>query len=362
MTLSSLIVSAGRKARQSIARTAGMLRCPFFGLPALCLILVCLLGISSLELKRRGSLFSEQWSGGPFVSQKDISYLESPDLCIIEGSAVRAVPVPAALTARALGALIGSDVESEAHKEIVEYIVESGDTVWSIAERFNISSEAILWANDLNKNSLLKLGKTLVIPPVSGIIHHVAQGDTIGSIAEKYKAKSGEIISFNDISSQGEIFISDILVVPGGVMPKQVAITATEYIPLAQSYFICPVSAPCKITQGLHWYNAIDFSHGECGEPIYAAAEGTVLKVMITDSRSMWVFGGAGNHLTILHPNGVVTFYGHLQTSLVSPGQRVSQGQIIALMGGRPGASGAGNSTGCHLHFGVNGARNPFAK
>jgi hypothetical protein len=80
----------------------------------------------------------------------------------------------------------------------------------------------------------------------------------------------------------------------------------------------------------LHWYNAIDFD-GQCGDPIFAAAGGKVLKVKLTSSTSRWAFEGAGNHLTILHPNGVVTFYGHLLTSFVNPGDQVSQGQIIAL-------------------------------
>jgi len=129
---------------------------------------------------------------------------------------------------------------------------------------------------------------------------------------------------------------------------------------LASSYFICPHSA-CRISQYLHWYNAIDFG-GKCGDPIIAAAAGTVLKVQLTSSTSRWVFGGAGNHLTILHPNGVVTMYGHLSASLVKPEDVVSQGQMIALMGGQPGTPGAGLSTGCHVHFGVTGARNPFAR
>jgi murein DD-endopeptidase MepM/ murein hydrolase activator NlpD len=115
------------------------------------------------------------------------------------------------------------------------------------------------------------------------------------------------------------------------------------------------------MTQGFHWYNAIDFSHGQCGEPIYAAAGGTIQKVKLTDSRSVWAYGGAGNHVTILHPNGVVSFYGHLASAPVSPGDQVSQGQVIGYMGGAPGMAGAGKSTGCHVHFQVTGARNPFA-
>jgi len=47
---------------------------------------------------------------------------------------------------------------------------------------------------------------------------------------------------------------------------------------------------------------------------------------------------------------------------LVSSGQEVSQGEMIALIGGKPGTPGAGLSTGCHVHFGVRGSRNPFAR
>ncbi|PIZ77524.1 MAG: hypothetical protein COY04_00040, partial [Parcubacteria group bacterium CG_4_10_14_0_2_um_filter_7_35_8] len=45
---------------------------------------------------------------------------------------------------------------------------------------------------------------------------------------------------------------------------------------------------------------------------------------------------------------------------IVNQGDQVSKGQVIAFMGGSPGTPGAGMSTGCHLHFGVTGAKNPF--
>lgn len=288
---------------------------------------------------------------------------ESPEFLLVGNSSLKAASPPTTFSPKALGALVGG-VEIENEKSaITEYIVESGDSLYSIAAEFGISLDTILWANDLNKNSLLQTGQKLIILPVSGAIHHVKNGDTISEITETYKGKIKEIVSFNNLSGEGDIYIGDIVIIPGGEMPApSVQYVAPQQVPLADSYFICPISQPCRITQGLHWYNAIDFSHGKCGEPIYAAAAGKVLKVKLTNSTSKWAYGGAGNHLTILHPNGVVTMYGHIATNLVDTGDQVSQGQIIALMGGQPGTPGAGMSSGCHVHFQVSGARNPFAR
>jgi LysM repeat protein len=286
---------------------------------------------------------------------------ESPEFVLIQENCLQAASPAITVTPQILGALIEGYDPEDINKTIVEYIVEPGDSLWAITSHFGVSLDTILWANDLNKNAYLQQGQKLIIPPVSGVIHHVKIGDTVSAIAQKYKGKAEEIIDFNNLLGKADIFIGDILIVPDGKTPTPVAHYAPAIVPLAKSYFICPISSPCRITQGLHWYNAIDFSHGRCGEPIYAAAAGTVQKVKLTNSTSRWAFGGAGNHLTILHPNGVVTMYGHIVASLVSPGEEVYQGQVIALMGGQPGTPGAGMSTGCHIHFGVSGARNPFA-
>ena len=93
-----------------------------------------------------------------------------------------------------------------------------------------------------------------------------------------------------------------------------------------------------------------------CGTPVHAAASGVVQRV-----RYGWNYGG-GNQVTILHANGVVTYYGHLMTIFVKPGEAVTTGDTIALMGGGPGMAGAGISTGCHTHFEVIGAKNPLSK
>lgn len=298
---------------------------------------------------------------GLFLDRAVSSRAESPKLIFVESASLRAVSPLGVVTPQVLGALVGDSELPGSGRVVMDYDVEEGDSLNLLAEKFGVSLDSLFWANNLNKKSVIKIGQKLLIPPVSGVIHYVKAGDTVSEIAKKYKARSEEIIFFNELSSEADVFVGDVVVVPGGIMPK-IQPAPSPLSPLASSYFICPIGKPCNITQGLHFNNAVDFSNGQCGDPIFAAAGGKVQKVKLTTSRSASALGGAGNHLTILHPNGVVTSYGHLLSSLVDVGDEVYQGQIIALMGGKPGTPGAGKTTGCHVHFGVYGARNPFAK
>ena len=280
---------------------------------------------------------------GLFVDSKNDPKLESPDLYLIQKNSLMANCPTMTVTTQVLGSL-GASTEEETRTTIIEYVVESGDTLSSIAEKFNISLETVLWANDLTETSKIQPGKKLIILPVTGVLHLVRQNDTLSQIAEKYKGKVEEIISFNELSENGDIFIGDLLIIPNGKMPAQ-KIVYTE-TPLVDSYFIMPTQG--IITQGLHWYNAIDVAN-KCGTPILAAAGGQVQKV----GYNTWP---SGNYVQILHPNGVVTFYGHLSKILVKANEIISQGQVIGYMGE------TGLATGCHLHFDVRGAKNPLAK
>jgi murein DD-endopeptidase MepM/ murein hydrolase activator NlpD len=78
---------------------------------------------------------------------------------------------------------------------------------------------------------------------------------------------------------------------------------------------------------------------GPVGTPIYATADGMISNA---DRR-----GGYGNMVEINHGKGIATRYGHLSKILVADGQRVTRGQLIALMGS------TGRSTGPHLHYEV---------
>ncbi|NCD15916.1 MAG: M23 family metallopeptidase [Actinobacteria bacterium] len=90
-----------------------------------------------------------------------------------------------------------------------------------------------------------------------------------------------------------------------------------------------------------------------CGTPIRAAAAGVVLRAAPGPYQ-----GRTGNQIIIDHGGQVTTRYGHVLTGTmtVRPGDVVSAGMPIAAMGGDPDLdpTGAGSSTGCHLHFEVN--------
>lgn len=359
------------KIKRVIKKARGSLKSPFtcFWLGSVLLfILIALIAGSKLEDNKNYKQLAicenlDQPAAQSLFLKPGQSFVESPGLLMVQGCSLKSSATPGVFSPQILGSLIGDFTEEDNRNAIVEYIVEEGDTIASLSKKFGISQNTILWANNLSSGSGLKVGQKLIILPVSGVMHYVKSGDTISGLVTKYKGKESETLAFNNLSNGGDVYIGDIIIIPNGTMPSSVkSPTPNVWTPIADSYFICPISSPCKITQGLHFYNAIDFSHGKCGEPVYAAAAGTVLKAKITNSTSKWAFNGAGNHISIQHPNGVVTTYGHVLAALVNVGDTVSQGQIIALVGGAPGTPGAGMSTGCHLHFSVTGAKNPFSK
>lgn len=346
-----------------VKKTKGFLRDPLFYLGSLAAILLIFAAFSSKTAENNFVASSSSQLAGTenkvntFVQSVN-SQPESPELYLVQKNTILGFAPPMTVTQQVLGMIMG-EVGTETNKDITEYEVLAGDTLSSIAEKFGVSLDTLLWANDLSSKSKIKVGQKLVILPVSGILHHVKSGDTISSLSQKYKADAQEVVEFNELISENDIFVGDILIVPNGTMSVALASVSTPtQVPVGSSYFICPIASPCRITQGLHYYNAIDFSHGKCGDSILAAAGGTVQRVKFG-----WN-GGAGNTITILHPNGVVTSYGHILTALVGPGDKVYQGQKIALMGGDTATQGvgAGISTGCHVHFAVLGANNPFSK
>lgn len=240
--------------------------------------------------------------------------------------------------------------------DIVTYEIEEGDSMESIAQDFGVSVETLLGVNSLSQKTKLKPGDKLIILPVDGARHMVKPGETLSSIAKTYKAEEDRIIAFNNLPANALIKAGDVLIIPGAqfhvpISPKHapaISIPASQ-LPNLTGYYGLP-TAGGKITQGLHPYNAVDVGgRAWCNTPLYASAAGTVI---VADDKG-WN-GGYGKYIKIAHDNGTITLYAHASQLLISQNQFVNKGQIIALMGS------TGNSTGCHVHFEVRGARNPL--
>ena len=93
-----------------------------------------------------------------------------------------------------------------------------------------------------------------------------------------------------------------------------------------------------------HFHAGIDDAN-DAGTPVLAADDGVV--VAAEDSLLNGQLIGYGRHVIIAHQGGLMTLYGHLEGYFVKPGDKVTQGQTIGLMGS------TGNSSGPHVHFEV---------
>ena len=198
--------------------------------------------------------------------------------------------------------------------------------------------------------------------PTQAITYTVKRGDTLSGIAAHFSTSVSNIITANPSLHKKSLQIGQTLqiasaVVGAGTLDDSSAAATgdSSALPNFNNNFKMPA-------QGYDWgvlhnYNAVDIANS-CGTPVVAAADGLVVPdPNIPDVLGDWN-GGYGNFVYIEHPfgTGVYTRYAHLEQMLVQVGDYVKQGQEIGLMGE------TGESTGCHVHFEVIGAQNPFVK
>lgn len=292
-----------------------------------------------------------------------------PSTAIVSGSypGVPANPLVAGATSDfSSGGVISATItpvtiiSDKPRDKIIEYEVVQGDTISAIAQNFAVSENTVLWENNLEAGSQIKPGQKLKILPVSGVAHKVVSGDTIYSIAKKYQANAQAIIDFpfNDVPDDFQLATDQLLTIPDGAPPAKPKPAPTQYLAredipvpeLGTAQFIWPASG--GITQYFSWYHpGIDIAN-LAGGPVYAADSGTIVGAGWLDNF------GYGNRVIIDHGNGFTTQYGHLSAVYVAIGQKVAKGEVIGAMGS------TGRSTGNHLDFQIrqNGtALNPLS-
>jgi murein DD-endopeptidase MepM/ murein hydrolase activator NlpD len=270
---------------------------------------------------------------------------------------------------------------------VVTYTVRSGDTLRSIADKFGIEQNTIIWSNDRFYVNAMRVGMELDILPVNGVYHRVQEPQTLSDLAQAYGVDPYAIIDseFNTLFGATPLTVLPEglrVVVPGGkgstepiywdpgiVIKASGSYTTDGSNPVGAGVRTggetaafavgdpgsCgeqtvsggspPVGSPVwdkyTITQDYSWsHGGIDLAVPE-GTRVYAAGSGTV----IFKGFSTWGYG----YTVVIAHGSTLSVYGHLNGAFVGCGQIVSAGQNIAVTGN------SGRSSGPHLHFEIRG-------
>jgi murein DD-endopeptidase MepM/ murein hydrolase activator NlpD len=269
-------------------------------------------------------------------------------------------------------AMLHTTLPEKPRSGVTTYVIQKGDTLFGIAEKFNLKPETILWGNRYTLGSdphMIRPGTELNILPVNGAYHRWSAGEGLNGVAKFYGVTPEDIINWagNNLTvekvgdfSHPNIEPGTFLVIPGG--HAEFPDFSTPRISRADPAVAkglgagsCPGKYDGAIGTGsfvwpttMRNLSGYDFNPainhygidiaGSVGNPIYAVDSGVVVF-------AGWNTYGYGNLIAIDHGNGWQSIYAHLSALFVGCGQSVAQGATIG------GLGSTGNSTGPHLHF-----------
>lgn len=264
-------------------------------------------------------------------------------------------------------------IPSRPRQDVTQYTVQIGDSMFSIASKFNLDPKTILWGNyEVLKDDveLLKPGQKLNILPVDGTYYQWMGTESLTAVAKYFGVDPQVIIdspaNHLDLATIGDLShpnipVNTLLVVPGGSRPFtswQAPIGITRSTPASTNVWgpgACGAVSGGAVGFGTfvwptpqHWISGTDF-HPELGHPAIDIAAGLDTAIWAVDAGVVvyagWNTWGYGNLTIIDHGNGWQSLYAHQDKILVQCGQSVGQGQLIGLAGM------TGHATGPHLHF-----------
>lgn len=260
-----------------------------------------------------------------------------------------------------------AEILNETKEGEVTYTVTSGDSYYSIAEKYDLSVEALMKLNSGYDPKILRVGDVLTISNavpyltvvnverqryVQDVPYQVEYTDDSSMYQGEYKVTSPGVYGKADMTA-------NVTYINGEETEREVVASVTLSQPVTEQqlrgtkerptwYPTGSFSWPCtgiltsrfgyRSLLGSTYHSGIDIGNSY-GTSIYASDGGTV-------TYSGWM-SGYGYLIIIDHGNGYQTYYGHNSSLVVSLGQKVHKGQLIARMGS------TGRSTGNHCHFGI---------
>ncbi|MBI09622.1 MAG: peptidase M23 [Rhodospirillaceae bacterium] len=257
--------------------------------------------------------------------------------------------------------------------------VSSGDTVYSVSQRYHVPLRRLITINGLEAPYILRSGQTLRLPRPRR--HVVERGDTIYAISLKYNVALSRLVQFNGIKPPYQIVVGQNLRLPASVAsavklqatqraellplkapsmaagrpkprltaqrvntvkpPHKQSVIIPRPPPLSKRKFLLPVRGPLLSRFGTK-------SRGLQNDGVnIAAPRGTSVRaaengIVVYSGNALL---GFGNMVLLRHANGFMTAYAHNEGLSVSRGDTVRRGQVIATVGS------SGNVSAPQLHF-----------
>ena len=227
------------------------------------------------------------------------------------------------------------------------YLVETRESIETIATNTGIDAELLAAMNDLSPKSILGPGKKIWLPQDPEEVVIVKKGDTIWDLANKYNTTVAMIVENNNILNANSISIGQSLKIPvtdlvDDTVPNIIKANNNQEITTASrgSTFSWPLKG---IITSKYGPRGSGFHHGldiaaDTGTSIAAIKSGKVIQ-------AGWYSNIYGYLVTIDHGNEEQSMYAHLSRILVDVGDIVYKGQIVGQVGE------TGNATGPHLHL-----------
>ncbi len=241
--------------------------------------------------------------------------------------------------------------QAEGVRPIGQYTLSAEDTLWSIANFYGLSAEAVAFANGISDPYHLQVGRQVMIPPLEGALYTVADGDTVESVAARFKVDPSVIKDYNRLYFEPEHFA------PGQLIFVQNAVLPTLPLPPEEpvqqtSSVIARAAAPAPVLKSGGGYLAWPVAgvitqymwSGHTGVDV-AAPYGSGLAAGVSGviSENGWVAVG-GLHICVTSGNLQECFY-HMSAAYYGVGTAVSAGQVIGAIGL------TGVTTGPHVHW-----------
>ena len=264
----------------------------------------------------------------------------------IAGVGVSTILLIAGLSDRAIGQSAESSEPSPrnlcpapALSRVQTVTAQSGDTLDSLALRYNVLPATVLGMNPALQVNPVAAGMSVRIPPFNGIEVTVARGQTWADLAAAYGIRADVLFEVNGCPSQmpNRAFIPGVNWFPGVTAPRPAAPEPTAprlRSPLSRY----PLAEPAALVLNFGWQPHPEFEQlvFNSGVGIEAAESAAVLAAGAGTIAYVGPQEGLGTMVIINHADGFQTRYAQVSSVQVAVGDRIQAGQAIAWVAANP--------------------------